>query len=249
MAYSEADIIVPTLTLLAEQGDEGLTTSELIAVLQATLDLSDDDKKILKNRKDTHFSQIVRNLVSHNTLVRKGFATYDGQQRPARHRITTTGRAYLGENAEGYAYIMGSGFTAKQRETVIENDFKNLVIEEGYLMPVSKSEKRKRSRLLTKLAREHYAKDGTIHCHGCNFAFNAFYGTSAKGYIEIHHLKPISTYDQNNVTKSLVTALEDVRPLCANCHRMIHRDPSHVLSIAELRQLVSDNGHFDISAS
>lgn len=44
----------------------GVTTSELITYLEETfLPLHPDDKAILKNRKDSHFSQKVRNLNSH----------------------------------------------------------------------------------------------------------------------------------------------------------------------------------------
>jgi 5-methylcytosine-specific restriction endonuclease McrA len=75
-----------------------------------------------------------------------------------------------------------------------------------------------RNRRLVKRAKQ---KLGTA-CQCCKFTFSSKYGAIGDGFIECHHLKPISEkYGQDQ--SSLKTNLNDVAVLCANCHRMIHR--------------------------
>jgi hypothetical protein len=90
--YSEPELVLPALALL-DRSPAGLTTSDLIRELTMILKPDGLDAKILAGRNDTHFSQKVRNLVSHQTLEGPGLETYD----PARqhHSITPAGRRYL----------------------------------------------------------------------------------------------------------------------------------------------------------
>lgn len=245
MTYSESDLIIPTLALLAATGDHGLTTTEIKDMLMKQLDLSEDDLRILASRNDSHFSQQVRNLVSHNTLTKKGLATYEATKPSGRFWITDDGRRYLTEHSGDFDFIVGSGFTEEQRKAVIDTDFKDLVIEEGHFIPVNQIQKRKRSRKLTQIARKYYARDGKLWCAGCNFNFNDFYGQIAKNYIEIHHLQPIHTYGSENLERTLEDALQNVCPLCSNCHRMAHRDGSNLLDAKQLRNLVVTHGKFE----
>jgi hypothetical protein len=77
MPYSESEIVLPALETLLHKGrDNGTSTSEMITELRGRLRPSGIDLMILKGRNDDHFSQKVRNLVSHDTLSKKGFATY-----------------------------------------------------------------------------------------------------------------------------------------------------------------------------
>lgn len=246
MTYSERDLIIPVLMLLADTGTQGLTTTELKNILIEQLDLTKDDLKLLQGRNDSHFSQQVRNLVSHNTLTGRGLAEYEQGSPSGRFRITEKGREYLMEHSGDFDFLIDSGFTDEERKGVIDNDFQNLVIEEGHFIPANQTQKRKRSRKLTQKAREYYMRDGKLWCAGCNFNFDNFYGNFARNYIEIHHLKPIHTYGDQDVARTLEEALQNVRPLCANCHRMAHRDSKALLDDLQLRELVLNNGKFEI---
>jgi predicted HNH restriction endonuclease len=73
---------------------------------------------------------------------------------------------------------------------------------------------------------------GTI-CAVCGFSFVKKYGKLGEGYIEIHHLKPISEYNG----KVKVNPKTDLIPLCSNCHRMIHK-PSDMLSVKQLKNII-----------
>lgn len=77
---------------------------------------------------------------------------------------------------------------------------------------------------------QHYGES----CEVCGFHFDYFYGSLGKGYIHVHHLKPISSIGEEYE----VDPIKDLRPVCPNCHAMLHKgkDP---ISIEELQTLVS----------
>lgn len=60
---------------------------------------------------------------------------------------------------------------------------------------------------------------GEIKCEACDFDFEKTYGELGKGYIECHHLIPLSNFHVNKET-----TLDDLALICSNCHRMIHKD-------------------------
>jgi len=95
--YTERELVLPTLALL-DQNPAGLTTSDLIRELTRIMKPDGHDAEILAGRNDTYFSQKVRNLVSHRTLLEPGFEAYDAARQ--HHLITAAGRRYLGEARE-----------------------------------------------------------------------------------------------------------------------------------------------------
>lgn len=72
-------------------------------------------------------------------------------------------------------------------------------------------------------------------CQACGFNFGEVYGERGKDFIEIHHVKPLNTFE-----KAInIDPRRDLVPVCANCHRMIHRRKDDVLTIEQLRNLVN----------
>ena len=67
-------------------------------------------------------------------------------------------------------------------------------------------------------------------CFVCNFDFEAEYGALGRSFIHAHHLIELSTIR----AEYTVDPIKDLRPLCPNCHAMIHRKRP-ALSIDELR--------------
>lgn len=90
---SERELVVPALRTINSR--DRTTTSDLIKKLTGLLKPTGKDAELLKNRKDTKFSQKVRNLVSHRTLVNFGYATYRRIKRNGLHKITKKGQRYL----------------------------------------------------------------------------------------------------------------------------------------------------------
>ena len=221
---SENDLVLPALMLL-DGSPDGLTTSNLIAELKDLLHPSGDDLAILSGRSDTKFSQKVRNLKSHNTLVKRGFATLEegGRNRP--YRITVAGRSYYLQHKDSLDAL--TDFPLRHTE----NDLKRLasgkpvVVLDDYLVREGQLrartvEYRSRSQLLRAKAVEFYTRCGSIACQACRFEFEQAYGAIGEGYIQIHHLRPVSFLSGEPM--NLQRALRNVRPLCANCHQMVH---------------------------
>jgi 5-methylcytosine-specific restriction enzyme A len=74
---------------------------------------------------------------------------------------------------------------------------------------------------------------GTI-CMACGFNFEDVYGEHGKDFIEVHHVKQLSTVKE----EMDINPKEDLVTLCSNCHRMVHRNRDQVLSIEELRAIL-----------
>jgi hypothetical protein len=72
-----------------------------------------------------------------------------------------------------------------------------------------------------------------VCCLVCGFDFEAQYGDRGKGMIDVHHVKPLAEVGQGY----RVDPIEDLRPLCPNCHTIIHRG-NDLLTLAEARALV-----------
>lgn len=247
----EPALILPALYVVQEQ--PGITTADLIGELRALLNPTGEDTEILHGRSDDKFSQIVRNLVSHHTLdQRLGYTILgDAGTTNSAHRLSEKGISYLQENlsslesllsnnlgyaqtVDGLAEINHSRATGKKITIFDENIF----ISEGRRKTVT-TQVYERSKLLRDVAIGHYTKDGIIVCEACGFDFYESYGEIGRGYIEIHHQKPIFQYEDTDFVKLVNDALKDLIPLCSNCHRMVHRKRVKLLSIQELKKILA----------
>ena len=70
-------------------------------------------------------------------------------------------------------------------------------------------------------------------CIVCGILFERRYGPIGRGYIHVHHLVPMSEVG----TTYNVDPVKDLRPVCPNCHAMIHKK-SPPYTIDELRTIL-----------
>jgi 5-methylcytosine-specific restriction protein A len=70
-------------------------------------------------------------------------------------------------------------------------------------------------------------------CVVCGFDFRAFYGDLGRGFIHVHHLRPLSEAQ----SRHRIDPVRDLRPVCPNCHAMLHAG-NDVLTIEALKALV-----------
>jgi 5-methylcytosine-specific restriction protein A len=71
-------------------------------------------------------------------------------------------------------------------------------------------------------------------CAVCDFDFSVVYGEIGREFIHVHHLTKISSLKSGY----LLDPRNDLRPVCPNCHAMLHKkDPP--FSIDELRQVLA----------
>lgn len=71
-------------------------------------------------------------------------------------------------------------------------------------------------------------------CMACGFDFEDVYGELGRNFIEVHHIKPLYSLDDEVV----IDPATDLVCLCSNCHRMIHRKRDGILSLEELIKII-----------
>jgi hypothetical protein len=86
---------------------------------------------------------------------------------------------------------------------------------------------------LVRAAKKYYG----FSCQACGFTFSKHYGNLGDGYIEVHHLNPLSEHDEALWDEGIRTSLADVRVVCSNCHRMLHR-VKPPLSVEKLGEMI-----------
>lgn len=91
------------------------------------------------------------------------------------------------------------------------------------------SDRRERNPEARRQCIDHYK----LNCAVCDFNFGAFYGEIGEGLIHVHHLKPLN----EAVGEREVDPIKDLRPVCANCHQVIHRR-REALTLDEVRQAI-----------
>ena len=52
----------------------------------------------------------------------------------------------------------------------------------------------------------------------CGLNFEDRYGRIGAGFIEVHHLQPVSELKEGEKTR-----IKDLALVCSNCHKMLHR--------------------------
>lgn len=82
-------------------------------------------------------------------------------------------------------------------------------------------------------ARDLCIKHYGSNCIVCDFDFEKKFGEHGKGFIHVHHVTPLADIREHYE----VNPIEDLRPVCPNCHAMLHRaDPP--LTIEELKSIL-----------
>ncbi|NMA06510.1 MAG: HNH endonuclease [Ruminococcaceae bacterium] len=103
------------------------------------------------------------------------------------------------------------------KRQLTKDEYENEIREGSLLFYVHKSYERA-PKIINAKKSAALAKAGKLKCEICGFCFEDVYGEMGKGYIECHHIIPLSQYGQERLTK-----LDDLILVCANCHRMLHR--------------------------
>lgn len=226
---TESQLVLPALYLLSKSNNGFISTSNLINGLTQIMHPTGIDAEILSGRNDTYFSQKVRNLKSHDTLQRQGYATNHNDG----FMITQSGINYVVTHIDALSYLFNEDFNYEDVKGAIDNisdagDRKMLPIEESISegrFITRNIQVRERSSKLRAVAIEYFTRNNMICCDCCGFNFPNYYGEEyGKNCIEIHHKKPIFQYQDDSFDQQVASALENLLPVCPNCHRVIHRN-------------------------
>lgn len=127
-----------------------------------------------------------------------------------------------------------------QENAIVVDSKKNKIEEAEEVILVKDGAKQKyfvsRYERSPKNRKEAIEQHGT-KCMACGFDFGEVYGDFGKDYIEVHHLKPLSTLDQ----EVEIDPKEDLVVLCSNCHRMMHHKQDRILSLDDLKKMIIAN--------
>lgn len=135
-------------------------------------------------------------------------------------------------NVSDYESICGGTVSSKKQRRLpkLTSDFESTDFSEGK-KKVRFSSYYERNPILRQRALEIHG----LECSVCHFNFEEVYGELGKGYIHVHHNKPISESDE-----TVIDPHNDLSVLCPNCHAMIHRRRDTTLSVEELRELINN---------
>jgi hypothetical protein len=73
------------------------------------------------------------------------------------------------------------------------------------------------------------------NCAVCGFNFEARYGDRGREFTHVHHLRPMALTNG----EYQLNPIEDLLPVCPNCHAMLHRG-ENLMSIEELRGILRE---------
>ncbi|STO92887.1 Predicted restriction endonuclease [Haemophilus pittmaniae] len=116
----------------------------------------------------------------------------------------------------------------KESKTVIAEEIPSTVFYEGMQQQI----------VVNRYERDWRARRACIDywgkkCSVCGFVFLDMYGEIGKNFIHVHHITPLSELTDGYQ----VNPKEDLRPVCPNCHAMLHqRTPPY--SIEELKEII-----------
>lgn len=126
-------------------------------------------------------------------------------------------------------FLSSKSFT-ESIETEIENTDASISVIEGKLRLVTHYA-RERDRNIISAKKQQALQNKNLECEICKFSFIDKFGVE---FIECHHKTPIS---QSGVTE---TTLNDLGLVCANCHRMLHKQfDGKFLTMNELKERIS----------
>lgn len=133
-------------------------------------------------------------------------------------RILHPSEFSAGHDKKCFRTLMNLGFNIVKKETIKDDVFNDNEIDEVYKEGKSISiivNKYERDPAARKKCIEHFG----IKCQICNFDFFKIYGDLGKDFIHVHHKKPISEIGEEYE----VNPINDLIPVCPNCHAMLHR--------------------------
>ncbi len=169
------------------------------------------------NTLEYHLYLRVSNIEKINSLHPSSFvAITSGKPLDPYRMITRNGRFYV-------------KIDPVTDENFYFNDDAELFIDTEGRELLKKHLRKERSSIVVKKFKETLTN---FSCACCDFNFQKTYGSIGENFIEAHHIKPLAELEGE-----VTVTIDDLAPLCSNCHRMIHRSSPHI-SIMELSERI-----------
>lgn len=167
---------------------------------------------------------------------------FEGQRYPPKAVVGVAAGLLTGTELGPYDFK--GGVSSKCFRVLLSNGF--VVVKKGDTDPFPDEiveefqEGRSQSVIVNRFERDPKARKACIKHYGticfvCYFSFESRYGSIGSGFIHVHHLLPLSSIGVEYV----VDPIEHLRPVCPNCHAMLHKRLPP-FSIEELKEILAN---------
>ncbi len=236
---------------LNDEEFENLSQEELYDGYRGIWRISKDKAKQLKYAFGIH-NNIIRNVYSIESWHEANTTKYktrkiDLDDPKLKGRLEFIGKSepemqsFIGKDVSSY-YTRGEANPIKYMDLeVLQNDLIDKIVYPDEIENEAFSEGAKKEIIVNAYERNPKARQECINHYGtkcfiCGFDFEKKYGEIGEGFIHVHHIKPLSEIDE----EYKVNPIQDLRPVCPNCHAMIHkRKPAY--GIKEIQSLLVKN--------
>lgn len=143
---------------------------------------------------------------------------------------------------------LGTPHSFEDQSPVLIRWLVNRLVEESFeVLPTEESGPAKfiegatKSILVNAYERNQKARQACINHYGfdcsvCGFNFSSHYGDIGQKFIHVHHLRDLASVG----CEYEVNPIDDLRPVCPNCHAMLHVEKPP-MSIESLRKIIESN--------
>lgn len=234
MELRENDLVLPVLYVINELGSaaekEIRDTLGIVFLPGAVRDVGADKtdrlrfQVSLKRLLGNGFAEMLEDYVECHVVGRK-----------KKYVLNVSGCTMLGKYMEEMAYLfrlecsrenrirltkMVAGLVSKKRRLYIYDEDsmrysvtsligRNLVRQRG-------------QRLRLELIRRIKERDGGVYCSVCGLDFEGKYGELGEYLVELHQVEPLYQFSDEPFGEYCEPAFQKIRPVCANCHRLLH---------------------------
>lgn len=145
-------------------------------------------------------------------------------------------KLYWGHNqqlaiaATAIQQLVEAGQQPRQPEPLVEDDGE----DEGGVVLVTHKRRERAPGLAERKRQAVFNERRRLACECCDFDFSAVYGDRGAGFAEVHHNNPLA------LAMVRRTRLTDLAIVCANCHRMLHRQG--LITVEQLREIIRRHG-------
>lgn len=146
------------------------------------------------------------------------------------HRVTRDGEQVLDAAVEAAGKVLAvvlAGLVVEPVEEIESADGLGLPEGAAVRVVVNRYERSAANRMA---CIAHYG----MTCQACGISFANVYGSLGEDFIHVHHRTPVSELGPGYV----VNPVEDLIPVCPNCHAMLHRKKPP-MDVAELREVIA----------
>jgi predicted HNH restriction endonuclease len=203
---------------------------------------------IPKGLTDEHFQQAAAQIDREGIIARRESVHYDlvlnGKRYPPKYVLFLATQFAHGHPPDDFNAIEARDYFRSRGYKVIDRreEAKQFIVEEDDESNFPEGRERFRQHrylerdgtISRKAKAKRLADTGKLQCEVCEVDFTQIYGLMGTGFIEAHHVKPVSTIHGEEKTKISNLAL-----VCSNCHRMLHRG-NHLFNVKELKKIVDD---------